>query len=1068
MVAHHGLHIGTRFGIDRGRCRVGGSGVLFRVFKRLEIIDLGGNPVTITGRRQRVLLAILLVNANEWINSRRLVEMVWDDKPPKSAMANLKTFVWQLRQILPPSPDGERIEARRGEYRLRARADELDLLMVTELVAEGRRRRADDDPGAERSLARAVRLWRGDLAGDLLDNPALAIEHERSMEQRWALLEDWFDVRLRRGGDADVVRDLREVLAARPLRERLWGQFMLAQYRSGQRAEALATYQELYALLDRELGIVPGPALQEMQRKILGDDPSLRREDPARPQPLAHLPADLLSFTGRSEELAAVLASIGDTPPGGRSRAAVCAIDGMAGVGKTAFAIHAAHRLLPDFPDGQLFIDMHGFTDGVPPVEPADALDRLLRALGVRGDLIPRDPDDRAALFRSRLAGRRILLVLDNVAHVGQVAPLVPASPGCLVLVTGRQRLLGLDDVLSISLDVLSRDKAIDLFSRVVGRQRADREAERVAEVVELCGRLPLAVRIAAARLDARPTWSVAHLAERLQDRRHRLAELEIGQRSVVAALQVSYQHLTSELKRVLRILGLYPGLDIDTDAAAALTGLPPRQVDRLLETLVDVHLLQQRGHRRYRFHDLIRQHAATLADLEEPQGSRHQAMRGLIDHWCWAAQSAAQQIQPGRTPVCAAPEPASALRFDTADQAIDWFTVEHKNLLVGVCYAERHRLYRQAYHLADSLRPFYYSRGQIDDWLLTSRLGLAAARMSGDELAIAVSLTNAASAKWTAGQNVEALAEQTEARELFHRLGDRQSAARAAVAAGHILFRLGRYAESLDRQWQALEVLDDLGDVPGRAAVRCLAGLLLWRLGQYEESLHQQRISLADYTELGDLSGQADSLTLMALVHVRLGQEAEAVDRARTALDLYRRSHEHRGQAYALNVLGTVYASQGRHAEALGKFSHALKLIREVGERGTEARTLSLLGMVHRRRGDLILALEHQDRALSVTRETGDPGVECEVLNEFGRTRSANGEWERAVEHHRQALRIATMVADPYEQAEAHEGLAVALTALGDPEAAGGHRRAAAERYADLGLAEPRILMEEAVPNRS
>lgn len=1018
--------------------------------------------IAVTGRKQRILLASFLVHANDWISTRRLVEAIWGCDPPKSATANLKTFVWELRQLLPPpASGGDRIEGRRGEYRLLAGTDELDLLAVAELVAEGRRHSgAGDLVSAARQYSEAVRLWRDELAIDLGDCQALVIERERSAEQRWALLEDWFDIRLTCGGHTQAVHDIRSSLAGRPLRERLWGQLMLALYRSGQRAEALAAYQELYSLLDRELGIVPGPDLRELQGKILRDDPSIYWVEPIPQQPvtrLAHLPADLTSFTGRVEELAAVLEVARKAPDEAQSRAAVCAIDGMAGVGKTALAIHAAHRLANQFPDGQLFIDMHGFTEGLPPVDPADALDRLLRSLGVLGDAIPRDPEDRAALFRSRLAGRRILVVLDNVAHEGQVLPLVPATPGCLILVTGRQRLLGTDDVLSISLDVLPRQDAVDLFGLVVGQQRATREADRVVEVIDLCGRLPLAVRIAAARLKARPTWSVAHLAERLQDRRHRLTELEIGQRSVVAALQVSYQNLTSDLKRVFRLLGFHPGLDIDTAAAAALTGLPPRRVDRLLESLVDVHLLQQRGHGRYRFHDLIRHHASALAEAEEPPGSRHQAMRGLIDHWRWSALRAADKIQPGRTPAGPIPSrlPATVPHFDTADEAIDWFAVEHKNLLVGIGYAERHRLYEHTYHLAISLRPFFYGHGQIDDWITVAQSGLDAARRTGDDLSIATALSNSASAHLTFGQNEEALAEQDEARELFHRLGDEHSAARAQVTAGYVLFRLGRYTEALQRQWQALETLHDLGNVPGRAAGRSLIGLLLWRLGRYQDSLRHQRLALADHTALGDLSGQADARTLIALVQTRLGADADAVDQARAALDLYRRSMENRGQAYALNLLGSVYARQNRHEVALEHLTPALELIREVGERGTEARTTSLIGLVARRRGDLTGALEQQERALAIAREAGDLGIECEVLNELGLIRLTRGEWDLAAEYQQQALKLAETVSDPYEQANAHRGLAQAMAALHDERSAEQHRKAATERYATLGLPE-------------
>lgn len=1038
--------------------------MIFRVFSRLEVRDRAGAPVVITGRKQRMLLVALLVRVNEWTSNRWLVNALWGEDPPASAPANLKTFVWRLRRLLPSAADGDRIEARRGEYRIVADPEECDALAVKELRGLGRRAEADGDViKAEELLGQAAALWRGDLPDDLVDTPLLAAERNRLVEDRWGLFEDWFALRLRCGDHAEVVRDAQKLLAEHPLRERLWYQLMLALYRSGRRAEALTAYQEVYALLDRELGIPPGRELQQLQRDILRDEAGLRWSEPgpagARAGPVpSHLPADLASFTGRDHELSQLLSAAAAGPEAAQARATVCTIDGMAGVGKTALAVHAAHLLARHFPDGQLFLDLHGFTQGLRPMSAADALDRLLRALGVPHDEIPRHLEDRSALYRCRLAGRRVLVLLDNVADESQVVPLVPAAPGCLLLVTGRRRLTGIDDAVSLSLDVLPLADAVGLFSQIVGRQRTRWELDPAAELVELCGRLPLAIRIAAARLNARPTWTIAQLVDRLRDRQHRLTELEAGQRSVLAVLDVSHQHLTGELQRVFRLLGLHPGTDIHVDAAAALADLCPRQAERALEALVDVHLLTPAGDRRYRFHDLVRQHAAATAERSEPIDSRHGAIRRLFEHWIQvghAAAALAGQVAPGTEPLETVDRPDN-VPFTTAAEAIEWFAAERKNLLAGIGYAAQRGLHDYTWRLTEPLRPLFNRCGYVDDWLRAADAAVTAARQLGDPRRLAVALRNAGSVNMAVGRNAVALAQLQEALEALTSIQDRRGMAAHSVWLGYLAFRMGRCAEFLDRQWAALRLFVELGDLRGEAMSRGLIGLYLWRLGRYREALEQEREGLDRCVKVGDEDQVPDLLAFAALINDRLGHDDEALRDAERSLAGYELAGDKRGQTYALNIIAMVQLRRGQPVAATRLLLRALGLIRAVGERRTEGHTTHLLGIAHRMLGRADDAARDQERALTLARESGDPALRAEVLHEIGLCRGAAGDQRQALRLHRRALELAETVGDPYLQAVFHRDAAAALDALGDADAARHHRDEAATRFAALGLPAP------------
>ena len=594
------------------------------------------------GPRQRSVVAALAVDAGGPVPVEALIDRVWGHAPPPRVRHALHVYVSRLRRLLGQETAAghpTRVVHRAGGYLLEVAPEEVDLRRFERLV-ESARDRGCPDPRRVALLRQALELWRGPPLDTLPGEWAARVR--RGWQQRYldAVLE-WAQASLRVGEPSRVLARLAELTGEHPLVESLGAAYMRALYSAGRSADALAHYRTVRRLLAEELGTDPDPELGRLHRQILTADPALAR--PAvrpDPPPPRQLPAPLAGFAGRAAELA----RLDRTPPAGT--AALVTIDGMPGVGKTALAVHAAHRIADRYPDGQLFLDLRGHTQGAAPVDPGQALDRMLRSLGVVAEWVPAQLDDRAALYRSRLAHRRLLLLLDNAVTDDQVAPLLPGTPGCLVLVTSRHRLTGLDPTHGVSLDPLPVPDAVSLFARLAGPLRLAREPpELLVEAVELCGRLPLAIRIAATRLRSHPSWRMRHLVDRLRDHRHRLAELALGGRSAAASFDLSYRRLSPDQQRAYRLLGLHPGPDLDPGGAAALLGTTVAGAGRLLEWLLDAHLLREPVPGRYEFPDLLRAHAASIAHRDEAAATRQAALGRL----------AAQQRRAGAAGLAAA-----------------------------------------------------------------------------------------------------------------------------------------------------------------------------------------------------------------------------------------------------------------------------------------------------------------------------------------------------------------------------------------------------------------------------
>jgi DNA-binding SARP family transcriptional activator len=661
--------------------------------------------------RRRAVLAVLLLDLGRVVPVEVLVDRVWGEAPPVSVLNTLYGYVARLRSVIAGASDPcVTLSRRMGGYLLNAEDELLDLCRFRRLRADAAAC-ADDKRGAE-LLRQALGLWRGSaLSG--VRSPWLNAMRDTLEADRVTAVADLSDVRLRLGGHCALVGELAEQAAVRPGDERLIGQLMLALYRSGRQADALRWFERTRRHLVSEVGVDPGSALRALHQQILRADPALNtagsvsvRQEPGRdleaPRPPAdpaakgpsvaeratvaavsrQLPAATGHFTGRGGELELITRLHGRAQeadfPGGT--VAISAIDGMAGIGKTALALHAAHRLAGKFPNGQLFLDLHGHTQGYPPREPGEALGSLLRSLGVRAGQIPAEPEERAALYRQRLAGTQTLVVLDNAFDEAQVRPLLPGAPGCLVLITSRRRLKGLHDAHVVALDVLSEAAGIALLRTAIAPAHATDPDSELAEIARLCGQLPLALRIAGALLRHRPAWTLGYLAGLLRDERERLAVLADGYHDLRAVFDLSYAGLGERQRLLFRRLALVLGPEFDAFAVAALLDTDRLAAAGLLEDLVDHNLLVEHAAGRYRLHDLIRAHARMLADGDQLPDRDAAAVRQL-GYYAYTAQRATTLIARYPRPTSDVPAPACAPLLASPEDARAWLRAERENL---------------------------------------------------------------------------------------------------------------------------------------------------------------------------------------------------------------------------------------------------------------------------------------------------------------------------------------------------------------------------------------------------
>ncbi|MEV4641209.1 BTAD domain-containing putative transcriptional regulator [Actinoplanes sp. NPDC049548] len=905
--------------------------------------------------QQRVVLSVLALHANRPLRREQLIEAVWGDAAPAYAVNLVHKYISGLRRAFEP------VRSAGAPSRLLAWTDVgyrfslppgcLDLEVFDREIARARSARAAGElPEAAQAVHAALQLWRGP-AFDGLTSPLLDVERERLGERRISVLEERIEIDLAMGNDQDLVAELQRLVAEYPLRERLRGSLMTALYRSGRQGEALAAFHAVARYLKEELGVDPSADLQDLYQRILANDPALAgvvpparlssepagvASAPALTVP-AQLPYAIPHFVGRDAELRRLDELVVQDDADGM---VIAAVTGTAGVGKTSLAVHWAHRIRSRFPDGQLYVDLRGFDPNLSAVEPSEALRGFLDALGVPARRVPPTLEQQAALYRSLLAGRRVMVVLDNARDTDQVMPLLPGSAGCLVLVTSRSRLSGLvaAGAVAVPVDLLTADEGRQMLRGRIGPSRVEAEPEAVDDLIAVSARLPLALAIVAARAAARPRFSLAALAGDLGQARGGL-DAFVGEDEATdarAVLSWSYHLLTEPAARLFRLLGLHPGPDISVAAAASLAGVPVPEARRLLAALCGAHLLDEVTPGRFGFHDLLRAYAAEQARAPGAGTERETALTRMFDHYLHTAHAADRVLYPYRVPLDVG-EPDAAVtptEIPDAERAMAWFVAEHPNLLAAITLATSAGRDSTAYGLAWTMTAFLNYQGHWHDWAATMEAALQAAR----------------------------------------RLGDLGGQAQAHRLLNLAYLQLGRLDEAGAHARRALKVFAELGDLPGQARIHLNFGRVLERQCHFQQALDQARKALELFRLAGDPPGEADALNWVGWYHSQLGYHEQALEYCHQSLVVHQGSGDWPGRADTWDSLGYAHHHLGHHDEAISCYEQALALWHDLGDRYQVAMTLLRLGDTHRAAGDQVAARDAWLRAMRIFDGFGHP----------------------------------------------------------------------------------------------
>ncbi len=926
--------------------------------------------------KQRAVLAVLLLNADRVVAVDAIVDAVWGEDVPRTVRKNIQVYTSRLRGLIGYGP----VFAPPG-YRLPVPPDALDLHRFRELVDVAREaRRAGRLPEAAQGYRAAEALWRGDALADLTDIGRMGPVAAQLDEQRRQAAEEGIDVELELRRHAELLPRLAALVDRHPLHERFAAQHVVALLRCGRRTDAYAAFLRCQRILHQELGLAPGQELRRLAARLRDDttsDPHAPAAGPPRtgsttngssngtttgPAPVRQLPTAPDTFTGRTTELAALRGRLTRWP---RHTSAVCVVTGPPGIGKSALAIHAGHELADEFPDGQLYINLCGATAGARPVATVEVLARFLRALGVGDTTIPADPDEAAALLRSHLARRRMLVLLDNAADTDQVRPLITAGPNTAVIVTARRALADLDGASHLELTPLHEQDALTLLLELAdggsgtaqpGPAKAGTDLAAAGRVLGWLGGLPLAIRIAGARLAARPSWSLSTLAERLADQQRRLTELRLGDLGVRGSLLVSYQALDDPgAARLLRLLGLLDGPDVTLPAAAALLGEPATVTQDALDELVDTHLLDEAPAGRYRLHDLVRLFARERAEAEDDPARRNDALARVLRLYLVTTLRAAAFLRPSPpiTDVGAGP----GVELTDRTSAVAWLEAERANLVAAVALADRPDrpdpgpLTRLGVDLAVALAAFFHARGHVHDWLTVNEHGCAMARRLSDAAAEAELLTD--------------------------------------IAAGH--YCQHRLAEAAAYLRRALPRWEAAGDRAGQARVFCMLGVLHAEAGEFDRAIDRLGHSLL-LRPPDDLAGRAATQGNLGRLYTLLGRHDDAVRCLNTAAQLSRRSGWTDIEINALGNLGELHCTLGQHDTALRYLRDGLALCHEAGTTRSRAGMLRNLAKAYAGTGEPGLAIEHVRLAVREYREAEFPHGEATALHDLGTLLRAGG----------------------------------------------------------------------------
>jgi DNA-binding SARP family transcriptional activator/tetratricopeptide (TPR) repeat protein len=1084
--------------------------VEFGVLGPLFVVDDRPTARVVGSGKARLLLAVLLCRSNTAVSSDMLVEALWGGDPPRSAAESVRVYVHQVRGVV----GEQRVRRVASGYQLLVRAGEVDRDRFRDLSERARKVVTDGDPvRAGELFRRALALWRGSAFGEFHDVELIRAAAVPLDESRLDVLEERFAAELAAGRHAELCAELRALCAQHPLRENLRAQLMLALVRSGRQAEATAVFHDTRRQLADEYGLDPGPQLLHLHQQILVNDPGLSVVWPATTaQPWteapreqvtprcervtpSQLPGDTVDFCGRVELLAALDARLPvDGPNGGA--VVVTVISGMAGVGKTTLAVHWAHRVASRFPDGQLFVSLRGFAPGTP-VRPIDALASLLRGLGLVPEAVPLEVEEAAALYRSMLAGRRVLVVLDNAGSAEQVRPLLPGEGGCLVVVTSRYRLSGLavhDGARRLTVDVLPAQEARRLLVGLLGAERVAGQQPAIDELVRVCGYLPLALRIAAAQLVDAPFRGLAEQAALLRGGGLRSMSVDGDDHAAVrVAFDASYESMPAQVRRMFRLLGLVSTVDVSAPAAAALAGLPVDEAIGLLDRLMAGCLLDQPAAGRYAFHDLLRWYAAERAAEDDPPAVREEAFQRFCDWYLFSVEDAARHLygHSVRLPLPSRAAPPAAMRFDSSAAARLWLEAERPNLVALIGHCAQHGPRPTAWLLADALRGFFGRLRHIVDWTTVVDAGLSAARQDDDRRAIAAMLHSAAYASYTMCRYSATVTYLSEAADLARgagwdvgesaiignlgvvqgelgqtvsgaqlikrrlrmaeRLGHFDPIANNLNSLSHIQLQMGQLNKAVRGAQWALTLATRDRNISCLEATHGTLGNAYWELGMPVRAARHFHLAL----ELSRTSGHREAEILsggsLALIEATLGpRPGNGLRRAESGLANAREIADHRDEAAAINALAAVQCQLHEYHEARRHYQLGLSVATAIGAKPHAVQALLGLATVHHRLGDLDQAQANAERALAEATTSVMAVRTGQAHATLAEIELDRGNRDTATDHARRALRSTRHTGHRPGQAHA---LAILATATPNPEQARRLWTAAKMLYAAMGL---------------
>ncbi|NRQ32552.1 tetratricopeptide repeat protein [Nonomuraea sp. NN258] len=902
----------------------------FRLLGAVEI-SAAGRRIPVGSRKERLVLAALLLEANRWVPVDRLVELAWSDEAPDTAVRTVQSLISRLRARLRALDPALTIEREGVCYRLTVDPNDVDVHRFRGLLA---RAREADDETASGLYAEALGLWRGD---GLTSEIAAAHLRQELAELRLRAIEDQMDTELRLGRHRAVIGELSALASEHPYRQRITGQLMLALHRDGRSDEALETYRRMKDRLADKAGLDPADELVKLELAILRSDPSLatrRAETVAFPPPM-QLPADVTSFSGREEHLARLddLLPGDDAPPA----VTIVAIAGTAGIGKTALAVHWAHRVRDRFPDGQLYVNLRGYGPAHA-VKASDVLRGFLDALRVPAERIPADADQAAARFRSVIAGRRMLILLDNARDAEQVRPLLPGGGRCLVVVTSRRRLSGLvaaEGAHPLRLNLFNTGEAYELLARRIDRARLDADPAAVESLITACGRLPLALAIAAARSAVQHDFPLRTIADQLTGD---LTAFDCGDPATClrTVFSWSYRALSEPAAWLFRVLSLHPGADFSPAAAASLSGAGLQDTRAHLAELSDMHLVDEHRPGHFAFHDLLRTYATELTESTDDEADRRAAVHRVLDHYLHSAHAAAQLLSPHRDPIGLSPAVAGVRTEPLTghDDALDWFTTQHAALLAAVQQAAELTLDAHVWQLAWSLADYLDRQGHWMDQIACQRQAIEAAARAG------------------------------------HPSG--QAAAYRNLARAHM--RLTKYEDAHDHYSSALAIYTAADDTVGQAHTYGNLSAVRVLQEHHRSALHYARQSFLLFEQAGHRAGMARALNAIGWYQLLLHDYDQAVESCTRALDLHTEIDDRHGLANTYNSLGLAHRNLGEHAEATACYQRSVDLYRSLGDRYNEADTLTHQGENLLESGDHDGAHRLWHNALRILDDLGHP----------------------------------------------------------------------------------------------